>query len=106
MNARQGLDRLARALGLVALLAVPPRAVAAPIELVSADASGATLRFTLPAHTISSITRPEGTFWRIHAPGLTGSVGPASLDRQELLYAARPHARPAIARNADAARAL
>ncbi len=74
MIARPRLERLARALGLVALLAVPSRAVAAPIELVTADASGATLRFTLPVYTISSITRPEGTFWRINAPGLTGSV--------------------------------
>jgi hypothetical protein len=58
------------------LLLAAGRAVAAPapLELVTADATGATLRFTLPKPTVSRVTRPEGTFWRLEVPGLTGSV--------------------------------
>ena len=76
MIARSRLVMAVRALGLGVLLALPGRsgAAPAPIQLLSSDASGATLRFTLPGHTVSSVTRPEGTFWRLAAPGLTGSV--------------------------------
>src|SRR5436190_20869082 len=58
----------------LALLAPPALARAAAIRLVSSDAKGATFEFTMPAHSVVAVNRLEGSFWRIQAPGLTGSV--------------------------------
>ena len=44
------------------------------LEVVSSDARGVTLRFTLPDHQVSTVDRPEGTFWRLEAKDLTSTV--------------------------------
>jgi hypothetical protein len=79
----------ARILAVLALfLAAPQAASAAAVKLVAADATGATLQFTLPAHSVSSVTRPEGTFWHVDAPGLRGSAaeeGRAMLPAESVL---------------------
>ena len=66
--------RLYGILVLHALVLAPSVAGAGALRLVSTDRAGATLEFTLPAHSFTQVTRPEGTFWRIEAPGLKGSV--------------------------------
>jgi len=66
----------AAALGFAALslLAQARPCRAAALEVVSSDAKGVTLQFTLPNHKVSSVDRPEGTFWRIESPGLKSTV--------------------------------
>lgn len=49
-------------------------AAAGDLTVVASDASGVTLRFTLPAYTLKPIDRPEGRFFRVDAPALTGST--------------------------------
>ncbi len=62
------------ALAALALPGMPRHAGAAALEVVSSDAHGVTLRFTLPGHQVASVTRPEGTFWQLEAPGLKSTV--------------------------------
>lgn len=64
--------------GIAGLLVAGPLA-AAPAALpgltvVASDASGVTLRFELPGYTLQPIDRAEGRFFRVDAPGLSGST--------------------------------
>ncbi len=45
-----------------------------PVRLLSSDATGVTLRFELPAYRIKSVTRPEGAFYHLDAPGLSSNT--------------------------------
>ncbi len=44
------------------------------LTVVAADATGLTVRFTLPAYTLIALDRPEGRFFRVDAPALPGST--------------------------------
>src|SRR5262245_38652642 len=90
------LPLAAAALG-ASLLAAPPNA-RAEVQVIASDATGVTLRFTLPPYRLRPVTRPEGAFYVVESAGLGSSLAeegkpalPAEAELVGLPLGAVPH---------------
>ena len=62
----------AQAAGPTAVRAAGP--TPAVLTVVASDATGMTLRYAAPEYRLVPVDRPEGRFFRVDAPALTGST--------------------------------
>ncbi|MGH7724827.1 MAG: C25 family cysteine peptidase [Candidatus Eiseniibacteriota bacterium] len=70
-----------------------------PIKLIASDATGVTLQFELPAYRVKPVTRPEGSFYHLDAPGLSSNTqeeGRPMLPAHGFLLAYPPGTTPRV----------